>query len=638
MKSRTKLVQTAALLALLAGTAPAIAQPNGQAATQANAALSSPIRDALALVPEDVRAYDLHITTLANPYMQGRVPGSEGMERAKDYVQYHFEKAGLEPAFPGGDGHAFTSFRDPFSLGGTWKVQSERLAAAGKGGAAGFKAENDFVLTGLGAAGEVAGEAVFVGYAIDNGPDGWTSFGDDTDLTGKIAVLFRFEPMTEEGMSQWNEGPGWSPRAAFNGKLRAVAERGAAGAVIINPPGSHDPRANDLNRFQSGGGGADFPVMMMTAEAADRLLDAGDSGMSIDDLRAAADSGVKPFSLGTEVMIEGAAGREELVGENVGGIIRGQGELADEWIVVGAHLDHLGMGYFGSRSGPGTLHPGADDNASGSAGLILLADKLAETLKDDPRPRRSILLVAFDGEESGLNGSRHYVQDPIADAGDHVLMVNWDMIGRIENDRLLVAGGNTGEGLAEFIEPFFETSGLEIVVPEQMSGASDHTSFYRAGIPVLFSIIADFHQDYHTPADEAWKINRVGAVKTVNMYHDIVAAAAVRSERFPFVSPNQQRQAQQQPQRPRIRVRLGIMPAYDTGETGITLEDVSEGGPAEAAGLRAGDRIVRWDGQKIEDIEGWMTLLARHSPGDQVNVGIVRDGVEQTVTVTLGEP
>lgn len=154
--------------------------------------------------------------------------------------------------------------------------------------------------------------------------------------------------------------------------------------------------------------------------------------------------------------------------------------------------------------------------------------------------------MGFDAEESGLNGSAYYTRNPIVPIEDHMLMVNWDMIGRIVNERVLVAGGFTGEGLSEFIAPYFAESGLEVVVPETMSGASDHTPFYRAGVPVLFSIIADFHSDYHTPEDVVWKINRVGAVKTVRMYENIVFDAAMRTERFRFISPEEQRQQRQQ--------------------------------------------------------------------------------------------
>jgi len=626
----------AGLLALAAGSLSTVALASDE---DPGVSTGAPIRDAMTDVSGDVREYNDHIVTLANPYMMGRVPGSEGMERAKDYVEHHFRQAGLAPAFPSnvdGSPVEFSTFRDPFGLGGTWTATKEVISAKGAGGAISFVAENDFVLTGLGGEGSITAPAVLVGYSIDNGENDYSSYSDDDSLDGKIAVMFRFEPMDEEGKSLWSGNP-WSNQASFNNKLRAATDRGAVGVVIVNTPGAADDRVKNLAKFATGGGDAEVPVMMMTPEAAERLVKGTDSeSRSLMELRRHFDNGGALVELNTTLTVEAASEREELTAENIAGVIPGSGGLENEWIVIGGHLDHIGMGYFGSRSGPGELHPGADDNASSAAGLILLAKKLSATIaeQDADIPRRSIMLCAFSGEESGLNGSRHYVNDPIVPIEDHALMINWDMIGRILDERLIVAGANTGEGLEEFLQPFFDESGLDIQAPEQMNGASDHTSFYQKGVPVLFSIIADFHEDYHTPNDVSWKINRVGAVKTVSMYHDITIAAANRAERFDFVKAERGQGAQRGPGN--IKVRLGIMPgSYSNDEPGIPVGGVSDDGPAAKAGMREGDRIVRWDGQKIGSIEDWMTLLAKHEPGDQVKVGVKRDGEEVTLDVTL---
>ncbi|MEZ6243237.1 MAG: M28 family peptidase [Phycisphaerales bacterium] len=625
-----RLLVSGLVLSLWSGAALAIVDDD----PKTGVSQGSPIADALASVSPEVREYNDHLVTLANPYMMGRVPGSAGMERAMDYVEYHFRQYGLEPAFPtnlDGVDSPFTSYRDPFALGGLWKVQSESL----QGGAAKLTPEKDFVFTALGGSGEVSGDAVFVGYSIENGPDGWSSYGEEDDLTGKVAVMFRFEPTDEEGKSTWTEGGEWSGRSSFANKLRGAASRGAAAAVVINPPWAADQRAQKLDRFQSGGGGdSAMPVLMVSPEGAKKLL-AGADGRTLEDLRAIADAGGGAVDLGVDVKITGNGEREELAAQNVGCVIKGSGSLADEWIVVGGHLDHIGMGYFGSRAGPGTLHPGADDNASSAAGLILLSKKLSESIAEmsADAPRRSILIIEFSGEESGLNGSHHYVEHPIVPLDKHALMINWDMIGRIKNERLTVAGVDTAKGMREFLQPFFDESGLEITVPDSMNGASDHTSFYMKDIPVLFSIITDFHEDYHTPGDVSWKINRVGAVKTVDMYHDIILAAAQRPERFEFVKS--ERQAPQAPAAG-LKVRLGVMPgSYDPNERGIPIASVSDNGPAQKAGMLDGDRLVRWDGQKIGDVQHWIELLSKHEPGDVVKVGVLRDGEEITLTVTL---
>ncbi|MCW5757029.1 MAG: M28 family peptidase [Phycisphaeraceae bacterium] len=641
MPNRPRLLKPAVLLTL-AVTLPALSVYGGtDTERRVQSVQGSPIADVLSQMPADVRAFDIHISTLAGPYMQGRVPGSIGSERAKDYVQYHLVEAGLTPAFPDADGNAFRSYRQPFPLSSSWSVEREMLVASKGNQRVEMQAEREFMLTAMGQNGTSKGEAVFLGYGIDDGPDGYNNFEGVETLEGKIAVVFRFEPMDGQGRSLWNEGRrGWSGRAGFQGKLRAVGERNPAGIVIINPPGASDTRGNQLGRFQ-GPVYSNVPVMVLTAEAADRTLKAFGSSQTTASLREHADSNSAPIELGFTFELDGQAERKPVVAENVGGVLRGVGDLADQWIVVGAHLDHLGMGYFGSRSGPGSLHPGADDNASGTAGLLLLADLLSTRLAGDDRPRRSILIVGFDAEESGLNGSAYYTRNPIVPIEDHMLMVNWDMIGRIVNERVLVAGGFTGEGLSEFIAPYFAESGLEVVVPETMSGASDHTPFYRAGVPVLFSIIADFHSDYHTPEDVVWKINRVGAVKTVRMYENIVFDAAMRTERFRFISPEEQRQQRQQRERqaqanqPRINVRVGVVVDTEATGDGVVLAEITENSPASQAGLRAGDRLVRWDGQKLTTPDAWRAVLANHKAGDVVNVGVSREGQEVTVTLTL---
>ena len=245
---------------------------------------------------------------------------------------------------------------------------------------------------------------------------------------------------------------------------------------------------------------------------------------------------------------------------------------------------------------------------------------------------RSVLFMCFDAEESGLNGSRYYANNPIVPIEDHAIMINFDMIGRVLNDRLIVSGLETGEGLAELLQPILDASGLEIVRPQSMSGASDHTSFYTKNVPVIFSIIADFHADYHTPDDVFWKLNNESTVQVSHMYHDIIMTLATLEERPAFVAPVAQAPG---PRMGDIKVRMGIMPDYSTSELGVAIGSVTEGGAADKAGLVDGDVIVRWDGQKLTDVREWMGKLVAHEPGDVVNVGVMRDGEEITLEVTL---
>ncbi|MFI4871372.1 MAG: M28 family peptidase [Phycisphaerales bacterium JB061] len=590
----------------------------------------------------DLRVYTAHVTYLANDFMEGRVPGSKGMEIARDYAEHFLAQAGLEPAFATEETLAngtvrtneFSSFRQAFPLGGTLEVKSSALRADTGNTDFNFEAERDYTVTGLGGSGDFTGDAVFVGYSIGDGPDGFSSYGEGDDLTGKIAVMYRFEPMDAEGNSTWSEGDGWSDSASFAGKLRNAFERGAEAALVINTPFANDDRIDRLDGFRGSGRGGDKPVMMVSAEAGKMFLDAVE-GHDAESLWAAANEGGGIIDLGTTMAVKAELEREVLNAENVGGILRGKGDLADEWIVVGAHLDHIGMGYFGSRSGSGTLHPGADDNASGSAAILLLADLVGRSYAElpDDADARSVLFMLFDAEESGLNGSRYYSNNPIIPIEDHAVMVNFDMIGRVLNDRLIVSGMETGSGLKETLQPILDNSGLEIVTPANMSGASDHTSFYQKNIPVLFSIIADFHTDYHTPGDTAWKLNNPDTVRVSHMYHDIIMKLGTLEERPEFVKPQPRQSANSG--MGNIKVRFGVMPDYNAGDVGITIGGVTEGTSAGLAGVQEGDVLVRWDGQKILDIEDWMGKLAEHEPGDVVNVGVKRDGEEITLEVTL---
>jgi len=376
-------------------------------------------------------------------------------------------------------------------------------------------------------------------------------------------------------------------------------------------------------------------VFMLGAEAAERLVAATDpEGRTLGELRALADAGTAIVELGGELALEAELTRSRMVAENVGGLLPGRGALAGELIVIGAHLDHIGMGRFGSRSGPGELHPGADDNASGSAAVLMLADRLARSYAElpDDADLRSLLFVCFSAEESGLNGSRHYVANAVAPLEDHALMINFDMIGRIRSGRLSVSGVNTVEGMAEWLEPVLAESPLEIVQPKSSPGASDHSSFLREQIPALFAIIADFHGDYHTPADVSWKINRAAAVQTVDLFHRVALDTARRAGRFQFVEPPQ---SSLRGFMSRVRVRVGIAPGSGDGELGVEVRSVSPGLAAEEAGVLAGDRLVRWDGRKIDDVAGWLGMLVEHEPGDVVRVGVLRDGEEVTLSLTL---
>lgn len=614
------------LLSAFALVAPAVAQT-------IDVADEAPISSLLEALPADVVTYDAHVTFLAHPFLEGRLPGTRGMEIAKDYCEQYFIDMGLEPVFDG-------SYRQPFSLGSKKFVQAAELAVASNSLAEGV----DYSITGMGVGGEVTGPVVFCGYGIESGRNDYEGFPDGADIQGKVAVIFRFEPMDEEGKSLWSTRRGWSTKAGFSRKLRGLEERGATAIIIVNPPGADDSRVESMMQVgDSGRAYVDIPVLMMVPSGGEAMLRAGGMGEgSLMGLRREADAAGVVKDLGFNVSITAEIDEEPLMAENVIGMLPGKGNLKDEIIVLGAHLDHLGMGNFGSREGSGKLHPGADDNASGSAAVIMIAEDLVDDYSrlSDGDNARTMLFMLFDAEESGLIGSAYYTKNPAFPIENHKLMANFDMIGRITNKRLSLSGAQTGEGLQEFLDPLIEACPLEIVQPENMSGASDHTPFYRAGMPVLFSIIADFHDDYHTSRDTVDKINRVDAVHTIDFFHNILSAAAVRPEAFPYIAP--QRGGRNRPQvevtveeaEPEGPVSLGVR-AIDSGSGGVELSSVTEGGSAGEAGLRAGDRLVKWNSIQVSGLDGLREVLGKCKIGDKVQVTVMRDGAEKVFWITL---
>ncbi len=616
----------------------------------------------------DVRAYMAHITTLANPFFEGRSPDTHGNRVAAEYIEFWFRYFGLQPAFPEydtegnvvGDAAAWVSYRQPFDMPGGMEATRQELALTdGSGEKVTYAAGKEFSALGVGQ-GEVRAPLAFVGYGIASGPDGQDHYGE-IDLTGRIALLLRFEPSDAKGNSKWNDGkPEWTANASLETKLLEAARRGAAGIILVNAPDTFDSRANELmTAEESTWRRAGVPVVQMSIPAAERLVGQV-AGKNLRELkRDADDDAFKAFNLDERftVSIATTLDRERNWTDNVGGIIRGRGDLADEWIIIGAHYDHVGYGNFGSmagRTGEGIIHPGADDNGSGTSAVLVLADRLSRAYAELPADAsaRSVLLMTFSAEESGLNGSRYYTRHPTLTAEQVNIMLNLDMVGRLRNNSLEVSGIGSATQLAEIVKPYFDESGLRIVSQQTGGGPSDHASFNAVGIPVLF-FFTGLHPQYHRPADVASLINPVGAIKVVDLAQKIALEFATRPGKLEYQKtsggfrldmldqpPGAQAPAEPEPAAeppaepmPRVTVRLGIQPEYNAQGIGVHLSGVSDDTPAQAAGLQAGDVILSWNGSPVADIRALMTELAKHKPGDEVNLGVKRG--EETLQIKV---
>jgi len=613
----------------------------------------APLQALLAELDPDVVTYDEHLVTLANPFMEGRAPGTRGNAIAATYIEQHFRDFGLDPAFPeiepavGGEEVVtpFASYRQTFPAGSEATASVAYLRYSAHGRSVSLDRGEDFVVMDFSASEAVTGGVAFVGYSIDDGPEGYSSYPEDADLSGRVAMMLRFEPMDQSGRSRFTDGAGWSPAAALASKFEAAVERGAEGIILVNPPEADDPRVGrlaGLNSFTAGGDGLDVPVFMMSPEAADELIrSATGDEHTLTGLGKRADEGPGLVDLDAKVIAAAEIERDPIMTDNVAGLLRGRGELAEEYMVIGAHYDHVGYGRYGSRGGPdarGKIHPGADDNASGTAGVLLLAERLAEAYENLPagEDARSIVFMLFSAEEMGLVGSRYYVSDnTIADTDDHHIMLNLDMIGRLRNEELEVHGLGSAEGLEELVDPHFSESGLSIIRRQGGTGPSDHSSFYSAGIPVLF-FHTGLHDEYHLPTDVTSTVNRTGAVRVCGLVEDIAMSLATRDAPLKYIEAQERGSQMARARRSRVNVRSVIAPGdYSGSDKGVVVGQVFPGTAAAEAGLQAGDRIIAWNGQKLETVQAWMPMLADHEPGDEVKITFVRDGEEMTGTCTL---
>ena len=598
------------------------------------------------LGPVATRWYQ-HALTLSNPFFEGRAPGNRGNDLAAEYLEYWMKDFGLEPAFPlpGPDGETpkdgpWKSYQQKFALaGGAPKVEAGSLSAAGSSRERG----KDFAVLGISGNGRVEAPVTFVGYGIAKGEGGYTSFDEGTDLKGRIAMVFRYEPLDERGRSRWASRR-FSEFAAMTPKIDALLERGAAGIILVSPPGARDGKAalEDVSTSRWGRP-LDVPVVQVTAELAEAILTAAapDQG-TLMDWRVRADEGkVRSVALGdaSKVEIEARLSTGGTPTQNVGGVLRGKGALADQWVVVGAHFDHVGFGYFGtSPQYTGQLHPGADDNASGTSAMLCVAQALAERYagKDAPKDARSILFMGFTAEESGLRGSRWYVEHPTVPGDKISLMINLDMVGRLRSDELLVGGMKSAKDLIDVLRPVFERSGLTIRADPSGRGPSDHASFYGAGVPVTFLHTGN-HDIYHTPKDKGYTLNPEGAAKIVALAADMALTVAVREARLEF-----SQDGGRSSDRGYAAVRLGVMPGMNPEDRdpkmpagGVLVDGVSPDTSASDAGLRKGDLLMAWNGEELKDAGAMMSKLRTHKPGDVVKVRIWREGDVSEVDVTL---
>ncbi|HKT61737.1 MAG TPA: M28 family peptidase [Gemmatimonadales bacterium] len=325
-----------------------------------------------------------------------------------------------------------------------------------------------------------------------------------------------------------------------------------------------------------------------------------------------------------------------LTGRNVIGVLPGHDPvLRNEAIIVGAHYDHLGLGGFGSLDpdSNGKVHNGADDNASGAAMLIEIAQRLAAA-----PPARTVVFIAFSGEELGLLGSAYYVKQPVYPLSTTLAMINLDMVGRLRQKRLIVYGSRSAREFPKLLDSLNWYAGFDLKAQGDGYGPSDQSSFYAAGRPVLH-FFTDLHEDYHRTTDDWQKINVEGFEKVAAFVTGVVTALANRPGPLTLMPAATQISASDAtgPPMPGYGAYLGTVPDMTDNPGGVRLLGVRAGSPAEKAGLRGDDIITRIGDMSVPDLEAMTEALRRHHPGDTVSVVVRRGTQTTTLQAVLGE-
>jgi hypothetical protein len=351
-------------------------------------------------------------------------------------------------------------------------------------------------------------------------------------------------------------------------------------------------------------------------------------------LQPAAGGWFQSFTVAKEAPVAQSARVGGLVGRNVIGLLPGHDpNLRNEAVIVGAHYDHLGLGGFGSLDpdSTGKVHNGADDNASGAAMLIQIASRLAQA-----PPARTVLFIAFSGEELGLLGSAYYVKQPVYPLTTTSAMINLDMVGRLRNGRLIVYGSRTAKEFPTLLDSLNWHAGFDLKAQGDGYGPSDQSSFYAAGRPVLH-IFTDLHDDYHRTTDDWEKIDPEGFRRVTNFTVGLVTAIANRPTRLtPVEVPPPSHAMGTTTSAPAYGTYLGTIPDMTDNPGGVRLLGVRAGSPAEQAGLRGDDIITRIGSMEIPDLQAMTEALRSHAPGDTVSIVIRRGDKVTTVRARLG--
>ena len=556
-----------------------------------------------------------HIEYLSSDSLKGRLSGSPGDSLAAEYIKHELSSNGFIPL--SGDGFQRFNVTSRLVSG-----PGNALIINGKS----FIPEKDFKPFAFSSSSQLESEVIFAGYGFGINTDSlkWNDY-ENINVEGKWVMALRADPETEKSISLF------IPFSGDRDKALMAKDMGAAGLLLVSGP-SFDSQ-DTFESLNSEDFSVDIPVLRIKRDIAEIIL--SKAKITVASLENILNDTRRPssFPTGTSVIANTEIIRELNNTRNVVMTLPGEDEiLKNEYIIIGAHFDHLGMGGTGSRAADTVaVHHGADDNASGVSMMLELAEKFSHTKGSH---KRSIICIAFAGEELGLLGSKYFVEKAGIDLSKVNVMINLDMVGRLQETNVLqVSGVGTAEDLNELVIAENDTNLIKLTLSEGGYGPSDHSSFYGKNIPVLFFSTGP-HLDYHTPRDTYEKLNYEGMVNISSLIFKVIEKLASSPDRLKFREagerPDQGRQIR------RKGVTIGIMPDFAGNiKNGLRADFVIPDRPAALGGMIKGDIITAINGKAVNNIYDYMSRMGQLKHGQTISVEITRNNQKMLLLIQL---
>ena len=594
--------------------------------------------EALQRVTADIRY-------LASDELGGRQPGKPGMVLAESYILDEYKRIGLKPissedgyiqSFGVGAKRALNKEQTSLVLNGPDDTRIE-LELDGQ-----FKPQmgrSDI---------DVSGQLVFLGYGITAEEHNYDEYAN-VDVEGKIVVFLRMEPQQNDADSVFN-GTENSRYAYIRNKATSARRAGAAGILMVNDSVSAPtPEKDELPGYDLFGTQR-IPFGTITRESLEKILAEspvlkgdGTAFSTLKEIETDIDNNLESLSQdlkGWSCEYKAEFAEDETIANNLIGIIEGEGPLKDEVIVIGGHHDHLGMGAYGSRAGRREIHNGADDNATGTAGLIELARRFKAR---DEKPKRTLVFICFSAEEMGLLGAKHYCENPIFPLDKTCVMINYDMIGWLREKKLTVFNWNSSEAFGPVLKEANKDHGMDLNLPPAGFAGSDHLPFFQRDVPVMF-IHTGLTDTYHTPEDDFDTINCEGVLAVID-YTEAILDGLINLKETPTFADAKQRRGIKNPndantdEATPARVRLGVKWDDDWDdeldeEVGVKVEAILEDSIAETAGLQEGDIVTEFAGESVKT-RRQIVMLTRRKTGEDINITVLRGEEELNIDMAL---